>query len=825
MEPDVIRLYSSSPPPLDDGAEEDDDDFGDFGGFSGVPSSVSFTEFDTPSAFGQSQTATAADTSPPNHFDSSSSTGLTELSPGPLGRVSIEDVSPFPGPDSQGPEFDGSRDGCPPGKTVSAEELKKLVDQTRPAPYLNSSDPEAGSGRTEVEAYDCNGGFAVAGEVLTNGFAAFDTQDAPSCPETDHPKNKGTAAPTPDCSPEDEFDDFFAFSGTDAPRDDGQSAGVREHRDEGAWPAAGEGGSAGAGIEENGVRDSHSVGPDPHDYPAAESLANGHSDSLVDEDSEQRDVKPWGAHRESAAEGHAEGPAAQNGTEQAEEGVEQEEEEEEEEESGMSEGGASPSGPEDGGEGTEGGECVAPSGTGVSVSESFASFCQAVSPDGEEDFGDFSTSGFVPPVCPEEDLTEETEDFGDFGDASSSGGQGFADFERTELKRPSGSTDSAKESGDEVDEGDFGDFSAPQDGSEGKDSQGFADFPGSDSFADFSSAPAGGADVDAGAGWSAFGDQEQEQGGDDSWAAFGQEQSTTHSESEERPQDSAAAAAPPSGSPQTCRRDSLSAALASRLERLFRASFPEAPAPEAQEEVLSLKALLEPPESEEQREEAKEEQSVAPHGDLRAVWRQLQEIHDALGLRYQWGGSHSNKALLCSLGIDTRNILFTGQKKQPVIVPMYAASLGMLEPTKEPVKPISAAEKIASIAQAPPVSPEMSACSPDPSQEVLPPVQFDWSSSGLTNPLDGVDPELYELTTAKLDTSNTGSRIADAFARLMSTVEKTSTSTRKPKKEEHLSEEAAKVIAGLPDLSFMQAKVLMFPATLTPLGCSAPTPD
>lgn len=169
--------------------------------------------------------------------------------------------------------------------------------------------------------------------------------------------------------------------------------------------------------------------------------------------------------------------------------------------------------------------------------------------------------------------------------------------------------------------------------------------------------------------------------------------------------------------------------------------------------------------------------------------------------------------------------LFTGQKKQPVIVPMYAASLGMLEPTKEPVKPVSAAEMIASIAQTPPVAPEKSSCPSDTvQQEVLPPVQFDWSSSGLTNPLDGVDPELYELTTAKLDPGSSGSRVADAFARLMSTMEKTSTSTRKPRKEENLSEEAAKVIAGLPDLSFMQAKVLMFPATLTPLGCRA-TPD
>lgn len=39
---------------------------------------------------------------------------------------------------------------------------------------------------------------------------------------------------------------------------------------------------------------------------------------------------------------------------------------------------------------------------------------------------------------------------------------------------------------------------------------------------------------------------------------------------------------------------------------------------------------------------------------------------------------------------------------------------------------------------------------------------------------------------------------------------------RKPKREEHLSAEALKVIASLPDLTFMHAKVLMFPATLTP---------
>lgn len=89
--------------------------------------------------------------------------------------------------------------------------------------------------------------------------------------------------------------------------------------------------------------------------------------------------------------------------------------------------------------------------------------------------------------------------------------------------------------------------------------------------------------------------------------------------------------------------------------------------------------------------------------------------------------------------------LFTGQRKQPVIVPMYAAGLvssahpllciqnlqnsmlglqmidwcrfqGMLEPTKEPAKPVSAAEMIASIAQTPPAAAEKSSCPSDPVQ-------------------------------------------------------------------------------------------------------------
>uniref|UniRef100_A0A4W3J4J4 Aftiphilin n=1 Tax=Callorhinchus milii TaxID=7868 RepID=A0A4W3J4J4_CALMI len=414
-------------------------------------------------------------------------------------------------------------------------------------------------------------------------------------------------------------------------------------------------------------------------------------------------------------------------------------------------------------------------------------------------------------------------------------------------------TTTVKTDDDDDDFGDFGSIQEPKVGTE------FASFKSDATFSDFSSSAG-----EPGTEWNAFGETVGES---TSWAAFGEDQvadaynngaseisrtepalsggtqltggwtNTTPAESSE------GSASIKDTSPFEETAPMSQASLLNRLERVFQACFPPVAVLEAEEEISSLRQLLEPANG-----KMKGEQATGANGELLTVWTELQDVNDAHGLKYQWGGSHSNKKLLCSLGIDTRNILFTGQKKQPVIVPAYASGLGMLEPTKEPLKPISAAEKIASIGQTPTASAsssEMSTCTSDQTQEHVPPVQFDWSSSGLTNPLDanggstvlnldffgpmddtsssnsatipGVDPELYELTTSKLESSSTVNRMTDAFARLMSTAEKTSTSTRKPKKDEVLSTEAAKVIANLPDLLFMHAKVLMFPATLTPL--------
>ncbi|XP_051242357.1 aftiphilin a isoform X2 [Dicentrarchus labrax] len=826
MEPDVIRIYSSSPPPMEEGAEEEDSEFGDFGTFSGVPNSISFTEFDTPTTFNQTQALTA--TSPPELLNNRGVTAFSHSS-----------SNGTHGPNNELSKANGVMPGSHLGSSPSERtDMKKVLSSS---PDIPASDTAGG------EPADCNGRGT---EVLTNGFATFDVQGSPSSQNSVHSHIKGTSTEdtgsVPVGSPEDDFADFAAFSNTEghlsqtANEDSNNPTG-------GSWLT-----EAACHLEhcniaqgttsEDNVRDTNRTGPNT---PGSDSISvpaeapdgscNTDRGSHSDADSQQRDVAFAPEHLASEAVCTNE-PLALNGVD-VDDG--------DDSKAGCSENDLSPDAAE-----AEHSEEKGSGNDTETETETETSFGRPLSTDALEEYGDMSTTGSVPspplqgePATPADhsQLAEddEDEDFGDFGDAGSFGGQGFADFDQLDVQQEqsrSHSSPPAQEATNTKDEDDFGDFNSPKfnsGGNEGEERGEFADFPVSDSFGNFSSA-AEPADGEADAGWSAFGDQQVE---GESWAAFSTEQSVApptesrgeegveeKDEEEEEEEDEWHESEPPAISEEDYRTDRQSASLSSRLEKLFQSSFPQTAVPSVEDEVASLKILLGPPGDKPQPGAEEEARSPGNRSVRGGVWMQLQDIHEAFGLRYQWGGSYCNKALLCCLGIDTRNILFTGQKKQPVIVPMYAASLGMLEPTKEPVKPVSAAEMIASIAQAPPLAPEKSSCPSDTVQEALPPVQFDWSSSGLTNPLDGVDPELYELTTAKLDPGSSGSRVADAFARLMSTMEKTSTSTRKPRKEENLSEEAAKVIAGLPDLSFMQAKVLMFPATLTPLSSQA-TPD
>lgn len=889
MEPDVIRMYSSSPPPLDNGAEDDDEDeFGEFGGFSEVsPSGVGFVDFDTPD-----YTRPKEDFVPSNHFmpideyseNVDSLTSLKSIQNGKDKDITAE--LPTPSKGQSDAVLSATSKAMVPSKALDAprygrESLggvdKGVVQGPSFSPADFRTDTNIVHQTTQLES--CNGEKPACLEILTNGFAGLETVNPQGTDDLDNvADSKGSRPLSTSCgtecilesaaSPPMEFADFSTFSQTERTQLEEIECAVVNDGD----ALTIQGNSKSHRVKELNCMKEVTLGgsfEDTGDTEREHQVCVSDFHAIADRglSVEKQDLQTLQQDEFLNSRIQYEAWSLVDSNENSE-AIRRERCKTEENDffvakcadlsmdsiktSDVNEIGSSkeenrkltnPKSPNP--DPTE--ESVLDdSAASMKNGDSFNGFVTCHDTN-EDDFGDFGTaSGTTPPfVTSTQDsmsdvtfedssehflhLSEPGDDFGEFEDTNAISCPEEMIFTESDLRQTSdglseecplegesGGKDSEPDSKlKNGQDGEFGDFdSVPN-------TQGSA-FQDSDDFADFSSAGPSQA-VD----WNAF---EDEQKDGCSWAAFGDQQATeSHHRKEVWQSHRTDGTLDTLGTPRTHSVSSAASkgavasghlqepatsaqtALLNRLERIFEACFPSVFVPDAEEEVTSLKHLLETNCS-----PVKAREALAECGELRDVWAELQDIHDAHGLRYQWGGSHSNKKLLCSLGIDTRNILFTGNKKQPVIVPMYAAGLGMLEPTKEPLKPLSAAEKIASIGQTTIMTPEMNTCTSDPFQESLPPVQFDWSSSGLTNPLDGVDPELYELTTAKLEPSTSSLRVTDAFAKLMSTVEKTSTSTRKPKREEHLSEEAVKVIVSLPDLTFMHAKVLMFPATLTP---------
>ncbi|XP_036190248.1 aftiphilin isoform X3 [Myotis myotis] len=839
MEPDVIQMYSSSPPPLDNGAEdEDEDEFGEFGGFSEVsPSSVGFVEFETPDC-----TRPKEEFVPSNHFmpihdfseNVDSLTSFKSIENGNDKDITAELSSPVKGQSNvllsttskeviPSETLDTSIDGI-----ESPGNLNKIMEQRQ-----NVGTPESFSPRdfrTDMNVVhqnkhlqSCNGEKPPCLEILTNGFAVLETVNPQGTDDLDTVVDSKGRKPLSthgteynlDCahSPAEEFSDFATFPEKEriqleemgcAVLNDREALTIQENNkinranelnsikevslgrnfdnkehiereDQICLSETSRKSNRGLSTKTQGLP---TLQQDEFLNSSVQSKAWTSVDSADNSEANRREQckteekldlftsKCTGLCMDSVKTFDADDEVSSS-----------------KEESRKFTDYQSPS--------------IDPTeenvlGDPISVKNGDSSNDFVTCNDtNEDDFGDFGTaSGTTPPfVTGTQDsmsdvtfqessehfphISEPGDDFGEFGDTNAVSCQEEIIFTEADRKQNSDSFSEEgklerKSTGTERvselkigQEGEFGDFNSVPNIQD--DCSAFQD---SDDFADFSSA--GPSQV---VDWNAFEDGQKDSC---SWAAFGDEQAA---ESHHRKE-----------AWQSHRTDE-------------KTDTPE-----------TLKTHSVP----------------------------LATSKGAVA-----GGYVQETA--------TSVQLFTGNKKQPVIVPMYAAGLGMLEPTKEPLKPLSAAEKIASIGQTTSMSPEMNTCTSDQFQESLPPVQFDWSSSGLTNPLDasggstllnldffgpvddssssssttipGVDPELYELTTSKLEISTSSLKVTDAFARLMSTVEKTSTSTRKPKREEHLSEEAIKVIAGLPDLTFMHAKVLMFPATLTPSTSSQEKAD
>ncbi|XP_061193010.1 aftiphilin-like [Saccostrea echinata] len=178
----------------------------------------------------------------------------------------------------------------------------------------------------------------------------------------------------------------------------------------------------------------------------------------------------------------------------------------------------------------------------------------------------------------------------------------------------------------------------------------------------------------------------------------------------------------------------------------------------------------------------------------------------------KWSQSRSNKQLFSSLKIDTRNILI-GHKKPSV--PIYASNLTLLEPTKGPAKPTKPEPTLVDTNKE------------EPQKQDIPPVQFDWSTSGLVNPLQGDSSKSLDLDFLVVQETETGGRSGEwdwvfdselmhgqkpNLQPLENILANLKVSTvKKNRQTDKLGAEATKIIKTLPDLSFMQAKVLMFP--------------
>ncbi|XP_004710237.1 aftiphilin isoform X2 [Echinops telfairi] len=903
MEPDIIRMYSSSPPPLDNGAEDDDDDeFGEFGGFSEVsPSGVGFVDFDAPDYPRPKEEFVPANHFMPIHDFSENVGSLTSFKPLKHGNEETGTTELTPVKGQAGVLLSATSK-----EIVSPQTLDTSIDGMKIPRDLNTALEQAqnvgtpggfspGDFRTDLtvvhqnqQSESCNGEKPPCLEILTNGFAVLETVNPQGTEDLDTVADSEGLTPRSTeynldsaPSPAEEFADFATFSKKERIQLDEKGCTVLKDREA---LTIQENNKINRVNELNSIKDlsldrsSDNQGDTDSKDQVGISEVSIESSRGFSTEEQGPDALQQDALLHSSAQSHARSLAA---TEDHSEASRREQWQTEGKLDVFTPKSAdylcmdyiktNDAANEVGSPKEEMTKFTKPQSPSIlPTEENVMNDSQSLkngdgrndsvtgSDTNEDDFGAFGTAcGTTPPfatgtqesmsdVTFEESsehvphFSEPVDDFGEFGDTNTVSCQEVtlteSDSKPTSDGLSEGCQLASKSSGTGIQpvsklkrgqEGEFGDFDSVPNSQ--NDSSGFQD---ADDFADFSSA--GPCQV---ADWDAFEEGQKE---NCSWAAFGDHQAAeSHHRKEAWQSHRTDENVDAPGTPTTHRvpvaasRGAVAAghfqesstavqtALLNRLERIFEACFPSVLVPAAEEEVTSLKHLLET--STLPVKAARE--ALADSGELLDVWTELQDIHDAHGLRYQWGGSHSNKKLLCSLGIDTRNILFTGNKKQPVIVPMYAAGLGMLEPTKEPLKPLSAAEKIASIGQTSTMAPEMNTCTSDQFQESLPPVQFDWSSSGLTNPLDGVDPELYELTTSKLELSTSSLKVTDTLARLMSTVEKTSTSTRKPKREEHLSEEAIQVIASLPDLTFMHAKVLMFPATLTPSPSSQEKAD
>ncbi|KAK1202428.1 AFTIN protein, partial [Pygoscelis papua] len=181
MEPDIIRMYSSSPPPLDNGADDDDED--EFGGFSGVSTAgVAFADFDTPDYSHPKEEFIPTNHFIPLHDYSDNVASITTFTS--VKNVKDKDcIAELPTLTKELSDMSATSTSKEKSKFrtsgTTLEDVNKRGEQRE-----NTGKSEGFSSRVirtgiAVESQDeqidaCNGEKLPCLEILTNGFAASD---------------------------------------------------------------------------------------------------------------------------------------------------------------------------------------------------------------------------------------------------------------------------------------------------------------------------------------------------------------------------------------------------------------------------------------------------------------------------------------------------------------------------------------------------------------------------------------------------------------------------------------------------------------------------
>ncbi|KAL7631729.1 UNVERIFIED_CONTAM: hypothetical protein RMT77_017956 [Armadillidium vulgare] len=219
------------------------------------------------------------------------------------------------------------------------------------------------------------------------------------------------------------------------------------------------------------------------------------------------------------------------------------------------------------------------------------------------------------------------------------------------------------------------------------------------------------------------------------------------------------------------------------------------------------------------------------------IWFHATNVESCSALQFSWTNSRINKLYLSSLNVDTRNILLGHRSKWISTIPIFAQALSFspLTPLKPSTNSVSWNIEESSVNVQPniPYRPGEDALKNSSAKDVqvsdiknIPPAKFDWNSSGLTNPLNMPEKELIfslekdftSATTAQEFKSST-SVIEEALKKVNysnSSLSSTQSTSQNNNTTQRLPPKVQQIVNSIPDLNFMQSKVLAFPIGQTP---------